>query len=264
MMVSATPDRLYRGYVFDLDGTVYLGNELLPGAGPLVETLRSAGCRLVFVSNNPTYTRQQIAGKLTRLGVPTLSQEVVNSSYVLVRYLRKRAPGCTVFPIGEEPLCDELSSAGFIISEDPAAIDYVIASFDRSFEYRKLQIAFDAIRAGAHFIATNADRYCPVIGGGEPDAAAIIAAIEACTDTLVEEVLGKPSITMTRTVLDVLALKPSDCLLTGDRLEMDIRMGQRAGMTTALVLTGVTTLTQLAKSEVVPDFVIERLDQLAP
>lgn len=261
----AKPDRLYRGYVFDLDGTVYLDDELLPGARHVIETLRDAGCRVVFVSNNPTYTRQQAAARLTRLGISTPSQEVINSSYVLVNYLRKKSPGCVVFPISEQSLYTELAAAGFTISEDPTAIDYVIASFDRTFEYHKLQVAFDAIRAGAHFIATNADRYCPVAGGGgQPDAAAIIAAVEACTDTSVEEVVGKPSMIMGRTALNVLALEPSDCLLTGDRLEMDILMGQRAGMASALVLTGATTLTHLAKSEVVPDFVVERLDQLLP
>jgi HAD superfamily hydrolase (TIGR01450 family) len=263
-MLLAAPNRLYRGYVFDLDGTVYLSDELLPGADRVVKTLRDAGCRIVFVSNNPTYTRQQIAEKLTGLGIPASSREVVNSSHVLVRYLRERAPGCTVFPIGERPLHDELVAAGFTISEAPAAIDYVIASFDRTFEYRKLQIAFDAIRAGAHFIATNADRYCPVAGGGEPDAAAIIAAVEACTNTPVEEVVGKPSTIMARATLDVLALEPGDCLLTGDRLEVDILMGRRAGMDSALVLTGATTPAQLAESEIVPDFVVERLDQLLP
>lgn len=261
----AKPDRLYHGYVFDLDGTVYLDDELLPGARRVIEALRAAGCRVIFVSNNPTYTRQQIAKKLTRLGIPTQSQEVINSSYVLVHYLREKSPGCVVFPIGEQPLYAELVAAGFTISEDPATIDYVIASFDRSFEYHKLQVAFDAIRAGAHFIATNADRYCPVAGGGgQPDAAAIIAAVEACTDTSVEEVVGKPSMIMGRTALNVLALDPSDCLLTGDRLEMDVLMGQRAGMASALVLTGATTLADLAESEVVPDFVVERLDQLLP
>ncbi len=263
-MVFTMPDRLYRGYVFDLDGTVYLGDELLSGAVPLIKTLRRAGCRVVFVSNNPSYTRQQIAEKLTWLGIPTSHQEIINSSYVLVNYLRKKSPGCTVFPIGEEPLYDELLTAGFTISEDPTAIDYVIASFDRTFEYRKLQVAFDAIRAGARFIATNADRYCPVAAGGEPDAAAIIAAIEACTNTSVEEVVGKPSTIMAHTILDLLALEPSDCLLTGDRLETDILMAQRVGMATALVLTGATTLSQLAESEIVPDFVIKRLDQLLP
>ena len=263
-MVYEKINRLYQGYVFDLDGTIYLSDALLPRAAGVIETLRTAGSKVAFVSNNPTYTRQQIAGKLTALGIPTNSREVVHSTYVLVRYLHQRAPGCRVFPIGEQPLHDELALAGFTISTRPEAVDFVIASFDRTFEYSKLQFAFDAIRAGAHFIATNADRFCPVAGGGQPDAAAVIAAIEACTGTKVEEVVGKPSPLMIRTVLAQLALEAGDCLLTGDRLETDIVMGKRAGLNTALILTGATLREQLARSLIQPDYLIERLDQLLP
>lgn len=256
------PDKIYQGYVFDLDGTVYLGDALLPGAKRTIETLRGAGSRMVFVSNKPTEERQVYAEKLTRLGLPTPAEQVINSSYVTVNYLLKCAPGARLFPIGEQPLLDELTAAGFALSETPGEIDYVIASFDRTFVYRKLQIAFDAIRAGAHFIATNADPYCPVPGGGEPDAACIIAAIEACTDHKVEQVVGKPSPIMARAALDVLGLPPEACIMVGDRLETDVPMGRQAGMATALPLTGATTLEKLRRSAIQPDFVLERLDQL--
>jgi len=189
----ARPDRLYKGYVFDLDGTVYLGDALLPGAKRTIETLRRNGCRIVFVSNKPVNTRQSYADKLTRLGLPTPVEDVVNSSQVLVRWLTEHAPGARVFPIAEQVLIRELEEAGLLITDVPAEIEYVIASFDRTFVYRKLQVAFDAIRAGARLIASNADAYCPVPGGGEPDAAAIIAAIEACTGCKNEFVAGKPS-----------------------------------------------------------------------
>jgi NagD protein len=219
---------------------------------------------MVFVSNKPTESRHVYAHKLTQLGLPTSVDQVINSSYVTVSYLLRRSPGARLFPIGEQPLLDELTAAGFVLSETPGEIDYVIASFDRTFVYRKLQIAFDAIRAGAHFIATNADPYCPVPGGGEPDAACIIAAIEACTDHKVEEVVGKPSPIMARTALDVLDLPPSDCIMVGDRVRTDVRMGQEAGMATALPLTGATTLETLKQSLYQPDFVLERLDELLP
>jgi NagD protein len=262
--MRSLPQQLYRGYVFDLDGTVYLGDALLPGAKRTIETLRQAGCRMVFVSNKPTEAREVYAAKLTRLGLPTPVEQVINSSYVTVNYLLKRAPGARLFPIGEQPLLAELTGAGFTLSETPGEIDYVIASFDRTFVYRKLQIAFDAIRAGAHFIATNADPYCPVPGGGEPDAACIIAAIEACTDHKVEEVVGKPSPIMARTALDVLGLSPRECIMVGDRVRTDVRMGQEAGMATALPLTGATTLESLEHSPYQPDYVLERLDELLP
>lgn len=258
------PQRLYKGYVFDLDGTVYLGDALLPGARRTIETLRWVGCRMAFVSNKPTETRQTYADKLTRLGLPTPVTDIVNSSQVLIAELLARAPGSRVFPIAEQVLCDELAAAGFVLTEVPGEIEYVIASFDRTLVYRKLQIAFDAIRAGAHFVASNADAYCPVPGGGEPDAGAIIAAIEASTGHKVEFVAGKPSPMMARTAMAVLGTDPAESIMVGDRVETDILMGREAGMATALALTGATTLEKLERSPIQPDYVLERLDQLLP
>jgi phosphoglycolate/pyridoxal phosphate phosphatase family enzyme len=258
------PNALFPGYVFDLDGTVYLGDALLPGAKRTIEGLRAAGCRLAFLSNKPLETRADYAAKLTRLGVPTRPEEVINSSWVMTRWLAQEAPGAALFVVGERPLLDELQAAGFRLTERPGEIEFVVASFDRSFDYHKLQVAFDALRAGARFVATNADCYCPVPGGGLPDAGAVIGAIEGCTGRAVEVVVGKPSPITVRAILDHLQLPPASCLMVGDRLETDIRMGQRAGMTTAVVLTGVTTPELLASSEIQPDYVLQRLDELLP
>jgi phosphoglycolate/pyridoxal phosphate phosphatase family enzyme len=262
--VHRRPTDYYRGYVFDLDGTVYLGEALLPGARRTIETLRRVGCRMVFVSNKPVETRQAYADKLTRLGLPTPVEQIVNSTQVTVRELLKRAPRCRVFPIGEQVLIEALQGAGFRISETPGEIDYVIASFDRAFVYRKLQIAFDAIRAGAHFVATNGDAFCPVPGGGEPDAACIIAAIEACTGHAVEQIYGKPSPAMMHAAMNIVGTAPQESIMVGDRLETDILMGRRAGMATALPLTGATSPASLAESDLQPDYVLERLDDLLP
>ncbi len=258
------PSRWYEAYIFDLDGTVYLGEAMLPGAREALVDLRNAGKRTVFLSNNPTQTRDGYAAKLTRLGVPTAPEDIVNSSFVMVDFLRREMPGARLFVCGEEGLCAELRAAGFTLTEDARATDAVIASFDRSFAYYKLQIAFDARRAGARFFATNADRYCPVPGGGEPDAAAIIAAIEACTNTKVEAVVGKPSRYMIEAILNVLDLSPADCLITGDRLETDVQMGLNAGMASALTLTGATTRAELEASTIRPTFVIKGLMDLIP
>lgn len=254
----------YDAYIFDLDGTVYLGNSLLPGAGEALARLRAAGARVIFLSNNPSHTRAQYAAKLSMLGIPTEPDAVVNSSYVMVRWLLAEAPAARIFVVGEQPLCDELRAAGFDLADSAAGVQFVIASFDRTFVYRKLQIAFDAIRAGARFVATNPDRYCPVPGGGEPDAAAIIAAIEACTSRSVEVVVGKPSAIMARTVLDMVGLPPERCLMIGDRLETDVAMGVAAGMATALTLTGATDRAMLARSPIRPDYIIESIAALAP
>jgi phosphoglycolate/pyridoxal phosphate phosphatase family enzyme len=256
--------RTFSGYVFDLDGTVYLGDALLPGARHTVETLRGMGARVVFLSNKPLETRADYAAKLTRLGIPTSRDEVINSSWVMARWLQAEAPGSALFVIGEPPLLDELSEAGFRLTEEIDTIDFVVASFDRTFDYHKLQVAFDAIREGARFIATNSDRYCPIPGGGLPDAAAVIGAIEGCTGVGVEVVVGKPSPITVRAILERLQLPASECIITGDRLETDMRMGLDAGMATAVVLTGVTTPEILAVSDVQPDYVLQSLDDLLP
>lgn len=252
----------YDGYIFDLDGTIYLGDTLLPHAHKTLHALRAAGKRTVFLSNNPTKTREQYAQKLNALDIPVTPDEIVNSSYVMVQRMRELAPNGTVYVLGEAALIGELEAAGFTISEDPEQIRYVIASFDRTLVYHKLQVAFDAIRAGARLIATNADRYCPVPGGGQPDAAAIIAALEACTGTTCDEVVGKPSATMANTILKLLDLPPERCIMVGDRLETDILMGQRAGMATAFVLTGASTREDLAALEEQPTYVLPNIGGL--
>ena len=260
----STPDSFYDAYIFDLDGTVYLGEAMLPTAVSTITHLRSLGKRTVFLSNNPSHTREEYAAKLTRLGLPTPPEDVINSSYVMADFLQKQMPGARLFVVGEESLCGELRRAGFELTEEATAVDAVIASFDRTFTYRKLQIAFDAIRHGARFFATNADRYCPVPGGGEPDAAAMIAAIEACTSKQVEAVVGKPSHYMAEAILTLLDLPPERCIMTGDRLETDVLMGLDAGMAGALTLTGATSEAALAQSSIQPTYVIRRLSDLLP
>ena len=264
MSSSSTPDRYYSGYIFDLDGTIYLGDALLPSSGEAVIALRGHGSRMIFISNNPTHMRGYYADKLNRLGLPTSVEDILTSPMVLVDFLQSRMPGARLFVLGEEPLCDELRRAGFELVEDAKQIQAVIASFDRTFVYRKLQIAFDAIRAGARFFATNPDRYCPVPGGGEPDCASIIAAIEACTNTRVEAVVGKPSHFMIEAALKMMHLPAADCLMTGDRLETDVYMGQAAGMSTALMMTGTTSEAALAASSIQPTYVIHKLGELLP
>jgi HAD superfamily hydrolase (TIGR01450 family) len=180
----------------------------------------------------------------------------------MVNFLQRRLPAARLFVVGEESLCTELEAAGFSLTDRATEVEAVIASFDRTFDYRKLQIAFDAIRAGARFFATNADRYCPVPGGGQPDAAAMIAAIEACTNTRVEAVVGKPSRYMAQTILDLAGVPAARCLMTGDRWETDVLLGQQAGMATALTLTGATTLADLEETAVKPTYVIHHLGEL--
>lgn len=261
--VHRRPQRLYSAYIFDLDGTVYLGDALLPTAGETIQRLRGLGKRTIFLSNNPTKTRAAQAAALTRLGLPTPVEDVLNSALVMTDFLQRRMPGARLFVIGETPLQQTLRQAGFELADD-AAVDALIVSFDRTFDYHKLQVAFDALRGGARFFATNGDKYCPVPGGGQPDAAALIAAIEACTDVQVEAIVGKPSAHMAAAALSLLDLPPVECLMTGDRLETDVLMGLDAGMSAALTLTGATSAAQAAASTIRATYIVSQLDELLP
>jgi HAD superfamily hydrolase (TIGR01450 family) len=187
----------------------------------------------------------------------------------MTRWLVDTAPHAAVFPIAEAPLVRALRQAGIAISDDPAEIDFVVASYDRTFCYRKLQIAFDAIRVQgrARLIATNPDPFCPLDGGrGEPDAGAVIAAIQACTGARLEVCTGKPDPIMLRAVLEGLDVDLSRCVMVGDRLSTDIRMALDAGMSSMLVLTGETRRQDLAGLAPAdrPTYVLETLAQLLP
>ena len=178
------PDKLYDGYIFDMDGTIYLGSALLPGAYRLITTLRKMGKRVVFLSNNPTRDVQMYVDKLEKLGLPTPKEEIVTTVYTTTQWLLQNAPNAVVYPISEEPLIRALKAAGIKISENPEEVDIVIASYDRTVTWKKLQIAFDAIwfYKRAMLICTNADHFCPFPGGhGEVDAGAIVAALEDST-----------------------------------------------------------------------------------
>ncbi len=267
--VSVEPEKLYDAYVFDLDGTIYLGEEFLPGAERLVRELRRREIPVRFLSNNPTKDPAQYAEKLERLGLPTPVDEIANTVVVMVRWLLENHPGRTVYPIAEEPLVRALAGAGIPMSEDPAEIDIVIASYDRSFEYRKLQIAFDAIwfHQRAILVTTNPDKYCPFPGGrGEPDAAAIVAAIEACTGVTLAKNVGKPDPDMLTAALAGVDVDPRRAMMIGDRLGTDIQMAVNTQMSSTLVLTGDSTR---ADAEALPEanqptFILERIDHLIP
>jgi len=261
------------GFIFDLDGTIYLGDGLLPGAAECVAELRRRGKRLIFVTNKPLAPCWEYAAKLTRLGIPTREDEVLTSAIVLARHLARTAPHLRLFVVGEEYLCNELRAHGLMVVQeglrqdptrrmDPSGIDAVVVAFDRTVDYAKLNLAYQALRQGARFFATNADKACPVAGGAIPDAGAIVAALEHITGRQVELLAGKPSPLMMRVALEQLGLPPERCMIVGDRIETDMRMGQEAGMHTALVLTGVSTRESLAQLARQPDLVVESLAQV--
>ncbi len=267
--VLATPERLYGAYVFDMDGTIYLGEHLLPGAKRMIEEMRARDIPVRFLSNNPTKDPEQYADKLAHLGLPTDVADIANTVVTTTRWLQEHHPDAVLFPISEEPLKKALVKAGFRLSENPEEIDIVIASYDRGFDYRKLQIAFDAIwfHKRAFLIQTNPDRFCPFPGGrGEPDCAAMTAAIEACTGTTCRVSLGKPSPIMLHEAMAGLDVDLADAVMVGDRLQTDIQMALDTGMTSALVLTGEATADDV-RARVPgqrPSYVLDRVDRLIP
>jgi arabinose operon protein AraL len=261
-VTGGTPRLAARGWLFDLDGTVYRGERLLPGAKTVIAALRAAGRRVVFLSNKPLETRADYAAKLTRLGIATGADEVVTSSLVLARYLRRVDGGAPVFVIGEPPLVAELEAHGLRVRCDHA-VRWVVIAFDRTFDYAKLNIALQAVRrSGARLIATNPDPTCPTEDGEIPDCAGMIAAVEAVTGARVEAIVGKPSPMIGQVALETLGVTAADAAVVGDRIDTDIALGKRLGLTTVLVLSGVTRADDPRIAELAPDLVLRSMEEL--
>lgn len=264
------PTEFYDAYIFDMDGTIYLGEGLLPGAARMINELRRREIPVRYLSNNPTKDPEMYVKKLQKLGLPAPIEDISNTVVTTTNWLLQHHPDAVLFPISEEPLKRALRNAGFVLSEDPEEIDIVIASYDRTFEYKKLQIAFDAIwyYKRAFLIQTNPDRFCPFPGGrGEPDCASIVAAIEACTQTTCQANLGKPDPIMVETIMQSLPeARVQHSIMVGDRLQTDMQMAIDADMVSGLVLTGEATAEDVAarSSEHRPTFVMDRVDRLIP
>lgn len=261
------------GFIFDLDGTVYLGESALFGAVEGIRALREQGKRILFVSNKPLEPRDAYAAKLTRLGIPASPDDVITSAFVLGYHLAHTAAHLRLYVIGEQNLMNELRGHGLHVLNEfadqdpkqviqPDGVDAVVVAFDRTLDYRKLNTAYQALLRGARFFATNADKACPMPGGAIPDAGATIAALEYITGRKLELLAGKPSNLIIQVALERLGLPPERCMMVGDRLETDIFMGQQAGMITAVTLTGVSRREDVARMSRPPDFVIENLAEL--
>lgn len=267
----------HAGYIFDLDGTIYVGDDLLPGAATTVAALRAAGKRILFVSNKPIEQRRAYAEKLTRLGIPAVPDDVITSAFVLASYLAQHAPTLRYYVIGEANFLAEMRSHGLTVVDDgaqtlhrqdaggviePDGIDAVVVAFDRTLDYRKVNTAYQALRRGARYFATNADKTCPMPGGEVPDAGATLTALHHITGRMPELIAGKPSPVILEIALSTLGLAAPQCMMVGDRLETDMRMGHDAGMATALVLSGVTTRHDLAQHSPQPTLVVEHVGDL--
>jgi len=257
--------RSFSGYAFDLDGTLYVDDSLLPWAAQTITRIRAGGGRVAFVTNKPLETASDYATKLTTLGVPVDPGEVVTSIDALVLYMERHHPRARVMPIAEPIVFAALTEAGFRVTDDPAETDVVVVAFDRTFNYAKLTAAYRAVRLHqAALVATNPDPYCPTSDGGIPDCAAMLAAVEACTGAKAEAIVGKPSQYMAEAVLKRLNVAAGSTAMVGDRLATDVAMARSFGLVAVLVLTGASTIDDISPSPFKPDYAIDGLHELLP
>jgi len=263
----------------DLDGVVYRGAHVLPGAVEAVEELASRGLLVRYVTNNATRARDEVAAKLREMGLPAREGEILSSAAATGVWLKGHlAPGSRLLVVGEAGLLKELTDAGFdpvyagaTEADGVAATDgtsasdgvrAVVVGLDRSFTYRTLARAQAALATGVPFVATNLDRTFPAEGRLLPGAGAIVAAVEAAAGRAPDVVIGKPGLELARALEASTGVTPGMTILVGDRLDTDIALGRAAGMQTVLVLSGVSTRADLVAGSPEPDAILESLAEL--
>lgn len=228
-------------FIFDLDGVIYLGNELIPGAKEVLKELTDREKQIFFLTNNATQTRAKFSEKLRKLGIPAHPDQIITSAYTTAQVLQKSYPNASVYIIGEEGLITEFREAGFqIISEEQpeSPIDLVVVGLDRNVTYNKLAIASCAIAKGAKFIATNIDPSLPTEQGLLPGAGCMVAALSVAVGSDPEMIIGKPNPFMIEYILEQQQMPPDSAVIIGDRYSTDILAGLKANIKTILVKTG--------------------------
>jgi HAD superfamily hydrolase (TIGR01457 family) len=249
----------YSTYLIDLDGVVYRGEALLPGAKAFIEWLDTNQKKYLFLTNNSFASEAQVLAKLARLGIITNKSHVMGAGQAAVQNIARRFPGGSIYVIGEQPLIDMVVAHGLKVADITARkADAVLVGLDCTFDYEKLTGAVFAIRAGAAFIAINRDPLLPIAEGTIPGCGAMVAAIEASSETA-PEVVGKPKPMLLQEAMAQLGSKPEETVMIGDNLGVDIKGGIAAGTGTLLVLSGKDTRESLAKSPIKPDHVYENL-----
>lgn len=245
-----------RGFIFDLDGTLYRGEMVLPGAAEFIANLRRAGLPYLFVTNNSTTPPVGVAERLTRMGIAAGPEDVLNSAQATAATLAAEMPGCWVFMVGEAGVREALLAGRLRLTEDWRAADAVVVGMDREVCYARLRDAALAVRRGAAFIATNTDRTLPTELGLIPGAGSLVGMLEIATDVRAR-VIGKPSPGIMRQALERLGTPAALTAAVGDRPETDIAGGQAAGLRTIGVLTGVSPVEAFAAMQPPPDWVFD-------
>jgi len=248
------------GFLIDMDGVLYRGPELLPGAGQFVRELRSRDIPFRFLTNNSQRTRRDVIAKLARMGIEAEEEHVFTSAMATARFLADQKPGGTAFVIGEGGLLTALHQNGYaVVDHDP---DYVVVGEGRTFNLELVETAVRMILRGAKLIATNMDPNCPTQNGLRPGCGAMVAMLETATGLKAFSV-GKPSPVMMRAARKELGLATAETIMIGDTMETDILGGVQLGFHTVLVLSGGTHREDLSRYQYRPEIVVENLAEFA-
>jgi 4-nitrophenyl phosphatase len=248
-----------RGLIIDMDGVLWRGSEPLPGLHDLFSTMRGMSLPFVLATNNATASPASVQVKLASMGIEIRREEVLGSAQATVAWLlEQQPPGTSVYAIGEKALCEALNQAGFELPAQSDGVSSVVVGFDREVNWSKMKEAASAIHAGALFVGTNPDPSFPYEHGLAPGNGAILAALEAATGAK-PMIIGKPEAPLFEQALERIGSPPETTLVLGDRLETDILGGNRAGLQTGLLLTGVTQRDDLADSPIQPDLIFKNL-----
>ncbi|MDN3019804.1 TIGR01457 family HAD-type hydrolase [Paenibacillus sp. BSR1-1] len=248
----------YKGYLIDLDGTMYKGTERIEAASDFVKSLRAKKIPYLFVTNNSSRTPAQVAEKLRDFDIPAEEELVFTTSQATANYIYETKKDATVYVIGEEGLRSALEEKGFQFAQENA--EFVVIGIDRSISYEKLAVACLAVRNGATFISTNGDIAIPTERGLVPGNGSLTSVITVSTQTK-PIFIGKPESIIMEQALKVLGTAKEETIMVGDYYDTDILAGMNAGMDTLLVHTGVTTKELLKGYKQKPTYAIDSLEQ---
>jgi NagD protein len=247
-------------FLLDMDGTIYLGDRVFDCTLPFLKLLWEQDKRFIFLTNNCIYSAEAYIERLTRLGIPTEPDGVFTSGEATTIYLNRIKPGARLYLLGTESVKKEFREAGFVLTDED--IDYAVLGFDIDLTYAKLRKLCDFVRSGVPFIATHPDYNCPTDGGFMPDVGSILALVKSSTGREPDYVVGKPNRGIIDALCEKYALSPDDIAVVGDRLYTDIAVGVNSGITSVLVLSGESTMEDLARSAVKPDYVVRDLGEI--
>lgn len=248
----------YKGYLIDLDGTMYRGTELIQEAADFVKKLNERGIPYLFVTNNSSRTPEQVAEKLKNFTIPATGEQVFTTSQATANYISGLKENASVYVIGEEGIRTAIAEKGLTFAEEDA--DFVVVGIDRSITYEKLTVGCLAVRNGATFISTNGDIAIPTERGLLPGNGSLTSVITVSTATT-PTFIGKPESIIMEQALAVLGTSKEETLMVGDNFDTDIMAGINAGLDTLLVHTGVTKKEHLSRYDVQPTYVVDSLDQ---